>query len=144
MSDKVTDSVYWCVSTITSTGYGDIRAYSNLEMGKFDFFTSMQRKCFVHCKGRCFVSGIPGWERTAAAPEIFYGGIEGQNAFLRGQKSKNLPKMDDFDHFFFWWGGAEPLMGAFAPHAPLMSSLRTKGVLIFKMVTECKGHSIAW
>ena len=30
-----------------------------------------------------------------------------------GQKPKNLPKIADFGHFFFWWGqvGAEPLTG---------------------------------
>ena len=30
---------------------------------------------------------------------FFCGGIEGQNEFLRGQKSKNLLKLPDFDHF---------------------------------------------
>ena len=40
-----------------------------------------------------------------AAPEIlFVGGIEGENAFLRGQKSKNLLKMADFCHFFLQMG----------------------------------------
>ena len=33
------------------------------------------------------------------------GGIEGQNAILRGQKYKNLPKMADFGHFFLLTGG---------------------------------------
>ena len=46
-----------------------------------------------------------------------------QNVILRGQKSKNLPKMADFGIFFFWqggkWGGgAEPLTGGQYPHAP--------------------------
>ena len=42
-----------------------------------------------------------------AAPEIFFveGASKGQNAFLRGQKSKNLPKMADFDHFCLLTGG---------------------------------------
>ena len=34
-----------------------------------------------------------------------FGGIEGQNAILRGQKSKTLPKMTNFGNFFFWRGG---------------------------------------
>ena len=46
------------------------------------------------------------WQNTVAAPEFFCrGASRGQNAILRGQKSKNLPKMADFDHFFFWRGG---------------------------------------
>ena len=33
--------------------------------------------------------------------EIFlWRAIEGENAILRGQKFKNLPKMADFGHFF--------------------------------------------
>ena len=36
---------------------------------------------------------------SVAAPE------RGQNAILRGQKSKNLPKMADFDNFFLLTGG---------------------------------------
>ena len=33
---------------------------------------------------------------------FFLGGASrGQNAFLSGQKSENLPKMAAFDHFFF-------------------------------------------
>ena len=62
-----------------------------------------------------------------AAPEIFCGGgaSRGQNAILRGQKSKNLPKMTDFGHFFSsdWGasGGGEPPTGGggIFPHAPL-------------------------
>ena len=51
--DKVSDSVYWCVATITSTGYGDMIAYSNLEMGKFTVFEYN----LLHCKARilCWV-----------------------------------------------------------------------------------------
>ena len=52
------------------------------------------------------------------------GGIEGKNAILRGQKSKNLPKMTDFGHVFpsDWGqvgGGRASDWGVFAPHAPL-------------------------
>ena len=43
---------------------------------------------------------------TVAAPEIFlWGASRGQNAILRGQKSKNLLKIADFDHFFLLTGG---------------------------------------
>ena len=63
---------------------------------------------------------------SVAAPEIFCGGASrGQNAILRGQKSKNLPKMADFGHFFLLTGGASggtaSDWGAFAP--PLMPPL---------------------
>ena len=59
--------------------------------------------------------------KTVAAPEIFlcWGASRGQNMILRGQKSKNLPKMADFGNFFssdwgesggggqsLWWGGS--------------------------------------
>ena len=38
--------------------------------------------------------------------KIFCGGASrGQNAILRGQESKNLPKMADFGHFFLLTGG---------------------------------------
>ena len=52
---------------------------------------------------------------------FFVGGIEGWNAILRGQKSKNLQKIADFGHFFLLTGGASggaepPTGGAFAPH----------------------------
>ena len=58
---------------------------------------------------------------SVAAPEIFlWGASRGQNAILRGQKSKNLPKMGDFGHFFLLtggkWGAEPPTWG---PHAPL-------------------------
>ena len=64
---------------------------------------------------------------TVAAPEICCGGIEGQNAFLRGQKSKILPKMADFCHFFPFLmgkgggqvGGRASDGGQMPPHAPL-------------------------
>ena len=36
---------------------------------------------------------------------FFVGASRGQNAFLRGQKSKNLPKIADLDHFFILTGG---------------------------------------
>ena len=55
-----------------------------------------------------------GFLGPVAAPEIFCGASRGQNAFLRGQKSTNLPKMADFDHFFLLTGrkwGAEPQTG---------------------------------
>ena len=45
-----------------------------------------------------FVCGASGSTR------IFWGGIEGAKCFLRGQKSKNLPKMADFDNFFLLTG----------------------------------------
>ena len=72
-----------------------------------------------------------------AAPENFLWGVSrGQNATLRGQKSKKMPKMDDFDNFFFLtWGGGqvgeEPPTweGANAPIPPLMPPL--KGTDIF-------------
>ena len=35
----------------------------------------------------------------------FCGEHRGENAFPRGQKSKNLQKMADFAHFFFGGGG---------------------------------------
>ena len=57
-----------------------------------------------------------------AAPEIFlWGASRGQNAILRGQKSKNLLKMADFGYFFLLTGGAEPptQWGAFPPPCPL-------------------------
>ena len=51
-----------------------------------------------------------------AAPEkILWGASRGQNAYLSGQKSKELPKMADFCHFFpSDWGK----VGDRAPHAP--------------------------
>ena len=59
-----------------------------------------------------------------AAPEIFlWEASRGQNAILRGQKSKNLPKMADFGHFFLLTGGqvgAEPPTGVgICPPCPL-------------------------
>ena len=60
---------------------------------------------------------------TVAAPDIFCGGgaSRGQNAILRGQKLKNLTKMADFGHFFFWLGesGGQSLrLGGIFPHTP--------------------------
>ena len=48
--------------------------------------------------------------QLVAAPEFFFfsgggGRSSGQNAILRVQKSKHLPKMADFGHFFL--GGGE-------------------------------------
>ena len=44
--------------------------------------------------------------QSVAAPENFsWGAARGQNAYLRGQKSKKLPKIADFSHFFFLTGG---------------------------------------
>ena len=34
IAERFTDSIYWCVATLTSTGYGDIHAQSDSEMGK--------------------------------------------------------------------------------------------------------------
>ena len=68
---------------------------------------------------------------SVAAPEIFCGGASrGQNTFLRGQKSKKLPKMADFGHFFFWlggkWGEKPPTGGKMPPMPPpLMPPLVT-------------------
>ena len=46
-----------------------------------------------------------------AAPEFFFFFLweasRGQNAIMRGQKSNNLPKMADFDHFFSDGGGGK-------------------------------------
>ena len=59
-----------------------------------------------------------------AAPEkLLWEASRGQNAHLRGQKSKNLPKIADFCHFFpSDWGasGEEPPTnwGAYAPSCP--------------------------
>ena len=39
--------------------------------------------------------------QTVAAPEFFVGASRGRNAILRGQKSKNLPKMAYFGIFPF-------------------------------------------
>ena len=55
---------------------------------------------------------------------FFVGASRGKNAILRGQKSKNLPKMADFGHFFLLTGGASGggqslQLGAFAPCPPL-------------------------
>ena len=62
------------------------------------------------------------YTREVAAPEIWGGGASrGQNAFLRGQKSKRLSKMADFDNFFpSDWGkmGAEPPTGGQMPSCP--------------------------
>ena len=33
-SERVTDSIYWCVATLTSTGYGDIRPLTDWEIGE--------------------------------------------------------------------------------------------------------------
>ena len=63
--------------------------------------------------------------------KFLWGASRGQNAFLRGQKSKNLPKMADFNHFLLltgWqvgdrasnWGWGEN-----APMPPLMPPLHT-------------------
>ena len=51
---------------------------------------------------------------TVAAPEFFCGGS-------RGQKSKNLPKMADFDHFFLLTGGGGKSLqlGGLCPPCPL-------------------------
>ena len=58
------------------------------------------------------VSGVPG---------IFCGGIAGQNAFLRGQKSNNLPKMADLCYFSsLQWGGG----GWQMPYAPIDAATR--------------------
>ena len=59
------------------------------------------------------------------------GASRGQNAILRGQKSKNLPKMADFGHFFLLtggkWGGAEPPTGGhFPPCPPLIPPLSSQ------------------
>ena len=71
---------------------------------------------------------------AVAAPYFFGGGASrGQNAFLRGQKSKNLPKMADFDNFFFWRGGGgasgrseePPTAGECSFMPPLMQPLCT-------------------
>ena len=64
-----------------------------------------------------------------AAPEFFlWGASRGQNAILRGQKSKNLPKMADFGHFFLLTGGQVGgqslwLGGICPPCPPLMPPL---------------------
>ena len=53
----------------------------------------------------------------------------GKNAILMGRKSKNLPKMADFDIFFFWRGASGGRAsdggggGANAPMPPLMPPL---------------------
>ena len=52
----------------------------------------------------------------------FLGASREQNAYLRGQKSKNLPKMADFCHFFLltggkWVGAEPPTGGKMPPHA---------------------------
>ena len=46
---------------------------------------------------------------AVVALEIFLWGrvSRGQNAILRGQKSKNLPKMADFGHFFLLTEGGQ-------------------------------------
>ena len=71
-----------------------------------------------------------------AAPEFFFffflwggGASRGQNAILRGQISKNLPKMADFGNFFLLtggkWGAEPPTGGHLPPMPPLMSPLST-------------------
>ena len=58
---------------------------------------------------------------TATSGEALWEASRGQNAILRGQKSKNLPKMAVFDHFFFFWlggAGGEPLTGGQMPPCP--------------------------
>ena len=41
-------------------------------------------------------------DKTSGSTRIFlWGASRGQNAILRGQKSKKLPKMADFGNFFF-------------------------------------------
>ena len=51
---------------------------------------------------------------------MFCGGASrGQNAILRGQKSKNLLKMDDFGNFFLDWGAC----GGGGKYPPLMPPL---------------------
>ena len=38
---------------------------------------------------------------SVSTRKFFVGASRGQNAILRGQKSKNLLKITDFGHFFF-------------------------------------------
>ena len=65
-----------------------------------------------------------------AAPEKFsWGALRGQNAYLRGQKIQNMPKIADFSIFSFWlgesggggrasdWGGKCPM----PPMSPLVN-----------------------
>ena len=68
------------------------------------------------------VDTIVSYIQTSGSTRNFlWRASRGQNAFLKGQKSKNLPKMADFDHFFSD-GRSEPPTGlANVPHAPLMS-----------------------
>ena len=72
-----------------------------------------------------------GWSSTmdryladviSGGNRIFCGGLRGQNTILRGQKSKNLPKVADFGHFFLLTGGGQggepPTGGGNAPIPP--------------------------
>ena len=69
-------------------------------------------------------NGGPFWvigRGVSGGTRNFLWGIEGENTFLKGQKSKNLPKMADFAHFFLLTGGK--WRGQMPPMPPLMPPL---------------------
>ena len=78
--------------------------------GKQPVPTNKTENCILTLKWpRYFYSswcprGVP--RTSGGTRNVLWGASRGQNAFLRGQKSKNLPKMADFDNFFASdWGG---------------------------------------
>ena len=89
---------------------------------------------------------------TVAAPEFFFfegGASRGQNAILRGEKSKNLPKMADFGQIFLLTGGqvgeAEPPTGgANAPSPPLIPPLSRKIPTKRKLTTLFPTQPFSW
>ena len=84
---------------------------------------------------------------SVVAPEIFMGGIEGENAFLRGQKIQKFAENGWFFSFFLLTGGgggqvgAEPLTGGHMPlmPPPLMPPLCILSFVILSTLVDNKG-----
>ena len=83
---------------------------------------------------------------SVVAPEIFMGGIEGENAFLRGQKIQKFAKNGWFFSFFLLTGGGQvgggraSDWGAHAPNAPpLMPPLCILSFVILSTLVDNKG-----
>ena len=88
---------------------------------------------------------------NSGGTRIFFGwgaSRGGGNAILRGQKSKNLPKMADFGHFLLLtggkWGQSFRLGGQMPPCLPLMPPLSIKLYELFCNASLEPGNIITY